>query len=131
MYFDVCIDLCLSDVAGACGTVPALVAEPTYQDFCSMDSAQNNRELELLVCLFHSPLPQGRRVSCSTFTNCRTELVAFDSALLGRSGAGGVPVGFQCLSLFSWKISVQPFSADETAGQAPKSVQCSANQVEI
>lgn len=27
VYFDVCIDLCLSDVAGACGTVPALVAE--------------------------------------------------------------------------------------------------------
>lgn len=59
-------------------------------------------------------------MSFSTFTNSRTELVAFDSALLGRSGAGGGPVGFTV----SVPVFMEDLGADETAGQAPKVSVC-------
>lgn len=124
-FFNICTDLCLSDVAGACGTVPALEAGATYQDFCSMDSAQNNKgrgvaDLPLPLSLVYCKVEE-----CLVLLSQRVGLNLLPLTLLCWEGQELDEVAWVFrVSVFLGKILVQPLSADETAGQGPKFSVC-------
>lgn len=113
------MDLCFSDVAGTWYCPSPGSRSPgtrTSAPWILLKQGRGGADLPLPL----SSVLQGRKVSCSAFTNSRTELAAFDSALLGRSGSGGGPVVFTV----SVPVFMEDLGADETAGQAPKFSGC-------
>lgn len=112
VFFNVCIGLCPSNVASVRGTVPALAAE-AHGARTSVRWAVHKITGEGDCCsasLTLSPMLQGRRVSCSTLTNSRTELAAFDSALLRRTGlVDEIPCVFTvAVPVFLGQLSAAP-----------------------